>query len=375
MNPDRFLIYGAGFAIMGLSNAIIPILPELANLNNNSSGGFASSLLFSAYFLGALATMLPFGILADRLGNLRFVGFGIILTAISGLTILLSEKLWILLISRFIEGSACGAFFPAAFATLSKCRDPGRYIGEFTFLLNAGLAAGALFSGLLAETYLKGAIIIFTSMAFILILFLIPRHRELIHPKNKGKSGKIPYSAGSLFVKSYTEIRELLGCSRNSGVWISSVLVNGAIGVLIAYYPDYSLDTLTKTQLGASIASLYVCAMITSLLIGRFEIPEKTVIKIGVAFSALGVLLAIKYPFIGFSSLGGGSGIATVGFALAAARMNADRGLVMGLFNTTIYAGMSLAPIIAGLITSFLGFEKLFVVNGFILAGALILKE
>jgi hypothetical protein len=36
---------------------------------------------------------------------------------------------------------------------------------------------------------------------------------------------------------------------------------------------------------------------------------------------------------------------------------------------------MSLAPIIAGLLTSLLGFEKLFVVNGFILAGALILKE
>ena len=135
MNPDRLLIYGAAFTIMGLSNAVIPILPELADLNPSSVGGLASSLLFSAYFLGALGTMLPFGILADRFGNIRFIELGIVLTAISGLIILLSENLWILMISRFIEGSACGAFFPAAFATLSKCRDPGRYIGEFTFLL------------------------------------------------------------------------------------------------------------------------------------------------------------------------------------------------------------------------------------------------
>jgi MFS family permease len=276
-------------AIMELSNAvIIPILPELANLDNSSSRGFASSLLFSAYFLGALATMLPFGILADRLGNLRFVGFGIILTAISGLTIMLSEKLWILLISRFIEGSACGAFFPDAFATLSKYRDPGRYIGEFTFLFNAGLATGAFFSGLLADTRLKGAIIVFTSMAFILTLFLIPRYRELIYPQNREKSGEIQYSTGNLFGNYYKEIRELIGCSRNSGVWVSSFLLNGTIRVLIAYYPDYSVSTLTKTQFGASIASLYVCAMITSLLIGRFRIREKTVIKIGVAFSVLG---------------------------------------------------------------------------------------
>ncbi|AKB50065.1 putative permease [Methanosarcina barkeri str. Wiesmoor] len=78
---------------MGLSNAVIPILPELANLSNNSSGGFALSLRFSAYFLGALGTMLPFWILADRFGNFTFIELGIILTVISGLTILLSENL------------------------------------------------------------------------------------------------------------------------------------------------------------------------------------------------------------------------------------------------------------------------------------------
>lgn len=374
MNPDRFLIYGTGFAIMGLSSAVIPILPELAGLDSNSSGGLASSLLFSAYFLGALATMLPFGVLADRFGNLRFIGFGIVLTVISGLTILLSKELWILLISRFIEGAACGAFFPAAFATLSKYRDPGYYIGEFNFLINAGLAAGALFSGLMADTYLKGAILIFTFMAFIFTIPLIPRHRELIHFQGEDRIDKLPESPRNLFRKSYREIAKLLYCN-DSGVWISSFLLNGTIGVLIAYYPDYSLSTLTKTQLGGSIASLYVCAMITSLLIGRFRVREKTVIQIGIVFSALGALFAIKYPFLGFSCLGGGSGIAAVGFALAAARMNADRGLVMGLFNTTTYAGISLAPIIAGFFTGILSFEKLFVVNGCILAGALILKE
>src|SRR5665811_1733095 len=104
MNPERRLIYVAVFAIMGLSNAVIPILPELAAHYHSTFGELASSLLFSGYFLGALATMLPFGILADRFGNFRFIGLGIILTAISGLIILFSENLWVLVISRFIEG-------------------------------------------------------------------------------------------------------------------------------------------------------------------------------------------------------------------------------------------------------------------------------
>ncbi|MGB9939788.1 MFS transporter [Methanosarcina sp.] len=372
MNLHRLLIYGAAFTIMGLSNAVIPILPELASLSNSSSGGFASSLLFSAYFLGALGTMLPFGILADRFGNLKFIGLGIVLTAISGLTILFFENLWILLIARFIEGSACGAFFPAAFTILSKLSNPGRYIGEFTFLFNAGLAAGAFLSGLLADTYLKGAILIFTVIAFLLTVYLLSRYRGLVHPECEGRPGSLKGSG--LFRKPYREIKELLS-GDNSGLWLSSFLLNGAIGVLVAYYPDYSLGTITKAQLGISISSLYVCAMVTSLLAGHFKVKEKTLIRIGIGFSVLGALSAIKYPLLGFSSLGGGSGVATVGFALAVARMNADRGLVMGLFNTTIYAGLSLAPIIAGIFTDFMDFEKLFIANGCILAGALILRE
>lgn len=372
MNPDRLLIYGAAFAIMGLSNAVIPILPELASLDHSASGKLALSLLFSAYFFGALVTMLPFGILADRFGNSRFIRFSIFLTAISGITILLSENLWIILTSRFIEGSACGAFFPAAFATLSKSNNPVRHIGEFTFLFNAGLAAGVLFSGLLADTYLKGAIFVFTVITFPLILYLFPRHRNLTHFQNTEESSSLHHLRGSLFRDSYKEIIKLLSCN-NSRIWLSSFLLNGTIGVIIAYYPDYSLGTLTKTQLGGSIASLYICAMVTSILIGRFRIKEKNIIRIGLIFSVLGALFVIKYPFLGFSSLGGGSGIALVGFALAVSRMNSKRGLVMGLFTTSIYAGLSFAPIIAGLFTGFLSFEKIFIANGCILAAALFL--
>ncbi|HIH95452.1 TPA: MFS transporter [Methanosarcina acetivorans] len=375
MNPDRRLIYVAVFAIMGLSNAVIPILPELAALYHSTFGEFASSLLFSGYFLGALATMLPFGIMADRVGNLRFIGLGIILTAISGLIIFFSEDLWILIISRFMEGAACGAFFPAAFSTLSKCKDPGRCMGEFTFLFNAGLASGALISGLLADTYLKGAILIFTFIALLSIIPLFPRYKELINPNvEEEKTDLLPDSLQDHFKHSFSEVARLLN-RQNSGIWLSSFLLNGAIGVLIAYYPDYSLEFLTKTQLGSAIASLYICAMVTSLLVGRFRIKEKVIIGIGLSFSALGAFFAIKYPFLGFSSLGGGSGIAMVGFALAVARMDAYRGLAMGFFNTTIYAGLSLLPIAAGFLTGFLSFEKIFAVNGFILAGALLLKD
>lgn len=376
MHPERRLIYVAVFAIMGLSNAVIPILPELAARYHSTYGEFASSLLFSGYFLGALATMLPFGILSDRLGNLRLIGLGIIFTVISGLIIFFSGNLWILIISRFIEGVACGAFFPAAYSTLSSCKDPGKCLGEFTFFTNAALASGALLSGIFADIFLKGAVLIFTFIALLSGIPLLYRLRELIDPKKEENNDLLPGhdSLKAHFKHSFREVAGLIS-RRNSGIWLSSFLLNGAVGVLIAYYPDYSLGILSKIQLGSAIASLYVCAMITSLLIGHFSVNEKTVIRIGLAFSVLGAFFAVKYPFLGFSSLGGGSGIAMVGFALAVARMDADRGLSMGLFNTTIYAGLSLLPIAAGLLTEVLSLEKLFFANGFILAGTLLLKD
>jgi len=376
MNPDRFLIYATVFTIMGLSNAVIPILPELAAQDHGSFGAFASILLFSGYFLGALATMLPFGILSDRFGNLRFIVLGILLTAASGLAMLLTENLWILLLARLVEGSACGAFFPAAFSTLSKYRNPGRYLGEFTFLLNAGLASGTLFSGLLAESYLKGAIFIFTSISVLTILLILPRHRELRAEgqEGNGNTAKQPDSLADPFKSAFETLAAVLR-GRYSRILLLSVLLNGGIGILIAYYPDYSADFLTKAQLGSSIASLYVSAMITSFFIGRFSVGEGTMVRIGIAFAALGAFLAIQYPFSGFACLGGGSGIAIVGFSLAFARMDIDRGLAMGLFNTTIYAGLSLAPIAAGLFTGFLSLGEILLANGCILTGAFFLKE
>ncbi|WP_269849133.1 hypothetical protein [Methanosarcina horonobensis] len=106
-----------------------------------------------------------------------------------------------------------------------------------------------------------------------------------------------------------------------------------------------------------------------------FSVKERTIIWIGLVFFCPWGFFCGKVSIPWLFKLGGGSGIAMVGFALAVARMNADRGLAMGLFNTTIYAGLSLLPIVAGLLTEVLSFEELFIVNGCVLAGTLLLRD
>ena len=371
MDTDKILLYSSVFVMMGLSDAAIPVLPELAGSNHLSYGPIASSLLFSSYFLGALVTMLPFGILADRYGSIRFIFLGVFLTVISGFLIMLSNDLWILSIARFIEGSACGAFFPAAFSMLSEFKNKNRSMGEFTFLLNAGLASGVAISGYLASTDIKSGILIFTIASGIVLILALPK---LVHSKPfiTKKPNKNIIEDISIEVKKTIST---LFDNRFINVWILSFILFGSTGILVAYYPDYSMGVLTKTELGAAIAGLYVSAMITSLIVGRTLIGHNTMIRAGIGISAIGALLAIQHPMTGFIILGAGSGIAMVGLPIAASHMDTDRGLAMGLFNTCTYGGLALAPLIAGLFIGQFSFELIFFVNALILGAAILLRK
>jgi len=48
MNHERFLLYSSVFVIMGLSNAVVPVLPELAATDQTTSVT-STSLLYSAF--------------------------------------------------------------------------------------------------------------------------------------------------------------------------------------------------------------------------------------------------------------------------------------------------------------------------------------
>ncbi|MDF1534554.1 MAG: MFS transporter [Methanosarcinaceae archaeon] len=371
MDTDKILLYSSVFVMMGLSDAAIPVLPELAAANHVYYGPIASSLLFSSYFLGALITMLPFGILADRYGNTRFIFLGLFLTVMSGLLIMISNDLWILSIARFIEGSACGAFFPAAFSMLSNLNNRNRCMGEFTFLLNAGLASGVAISGYLAKTDIKSGILIFTIASGIVLILALPK---LMH--SKPLITKKPHK--NIIEDISIEVKKTISTlfdNRFISVWILSFVLFGSTGILVAYYPDYSMGVLTKAELGAAIAGLYVTAMFASLIVGRTLIRYDTMIRAGMVISSIGALLAIHHPMSGFIILGAGSGIAMVGLPIAASHMDTDRGLAMGLFNTCTYGGLALAPLIAGLFIGRFSFDLIFFVSALILGASILLRK
>lgn len=350
---------------MGLSDAVIPVIPELVSLSQAPYGSFSSSLLFSGYFLGALLTMLPFGILSDRYGNEKFIALGIFLTLISGIILLVSNNFWILVVARFLEGSACGAFFPAAYSILSGFVQKKRYIGEFNFLLNAGLALGLIIAGFLADINIRGGIMVFTVMAAVLMIMSLIRLIKMPSLTSGQKTEKSDISSG--IIDKVNTTATIIFDINFRKIWFMTFVLFGSTAVLVAFYPDYSADFLTKPELGTAISLIYIFAMVTSFAFGRSMMDHKTMIVVGLGIASFGALVSIRHPMAGFAILGAGSGIGMIGLPVAVSHMNIERGLAMGLFNTCTYGGLALMPIFAGVFVDVLSFEMIFALNGALL--------
>ncbi|MDG6244585.1 MAG: MFS transporter [Methanolobus sp.] len=366
MDKNRFLIYCTVFLIMGLSNSVIPVLPEIASFDSQSVGTLTYTLLFSGYFIGALLTMIPFGFVADIYSYLRLVVFSIFLTFFAGTILLFSENIHLLIIARFIEGVACGAFFPAAYAMLSEFQEKKRYIGEFNFLLNAGLALGVASAGFLAPWSIKGSILLFTILSFFILIYSI----YLIMTNKTEKAGiikKVRFPDVEL-VKNKIINTDFLR------IWIIAFLLFGISGLMLAFYPEYARNILTKPELGIAIATLYISSMITNILVGRMSLQFRTMIYSGILIAATGILISVKFPFLGFALVGIGSGTGMIGLPVAVSNMPFDRGLAMGILNTYTYAGLAFMPMIAGMFIGF-GYPTMVTLAALVMILSLLLKD
>ncbi|SFM29896.1 MFS transporter [Methanolobus profundi] len=367
MKKERLLIYSTVFLIMGLSNSVIPVLPEIAAGSLVSSGTISYTLLFSGYFIGALLTMIPFGFMADIYDNVKIMIFSITLTLFAGIVLILSENIYLLIGARLLEGIACGAFFPPAYSLLAGFTEKNRYIGEFNFLLNAGLAVGVLSSGFLAAWSIRGAIILFTGLSIIILLL----GTSVVFTGKR--PGKIQVKNISPSIEAKNVISKLFDL-KFIRIWITAFLIFGITGVMLAFYPEYSKDLLSKPELGVAIAILYASSMITNIVVGRMNLGFRKMIFSGILLAAAGVVISLKAPFIGFALLGIGSGTGMIGLPVAVSHMPVERGLAMGIFNTYTYAGLAFMPIIAGMFVG-MGYQTVFILSAAFMVLSLFLKD
>ncbi|WP_327036820.1 MFS transporter [Microbacterium sp. CH12i] len=184
----RRLIVGlffAGVATFAQLYSLQAVLPQVA-----ADLGVAPStaaLTVSAATLGIAAAVIPWSLVADRIGRVPAMAIGIIAATAFGLAAPLSTEITVLLTLRLGEGLALGAVPAVALAYLSEEVHP-RHVaaaaGSYTAGTTVGGLSGRLVAGPLGEIFDwrvgVWSVTAFCTIAAVLFLWLVPKAQRFI---------------------------------------------------------------------------------------------------------------------------------------------------------------------------------------------------
>lgn len=209
VNPDDFaghlprtrsyrrLILGlffAGVATFAQLYSLQAVLPQVsADLEVPAA---TAALTVSAATLGIAAAVIPWSLVADRIGRIPAMAIGIIAATCFGLAAPLSTEITVLLALRLGEGLALGAVPAVALAYLSEevhARHVAAAAGSYTAGTTVGGLSGRLLAGPMAEAFDwrvgVWSVTVLCTAAAVLFLWLVPRARRFVPGRMRADAG------------------------------------------------------------------------------------------------------------------------------------------------------------------------------------------
>ncbi|MFZ1362235.1 MAG: MFS transporter [Candidatus Nanopelagicales bacterium] len=168
-----FLGVLAGLQLIDPAVANTALVPAARDLGMQGS---AFALASSISTLALAATVLPFGMLADRLGRRKIILVALIITIIGDVIVALSPVTAGYFAGRAIAGIGVGAVLAASFAYVryvSKPEKLGANLGLWNLALIVVFIVGSVLGGVLANTHWRLAMLLVPALAAI-CFFLTP---------------------------------------------------------------------------------------------------------------------------------------------------------------------------------------------------------
>lgn len=340
---ERLSIILGVFTVMALSNAVVPVLPSFAQDLPVLQGA-----IFSAYFLGAFLTVYPAGLFSDRIGKVILIRAGLILTLVSGIAISVLNGSLEIIAFRFIEGVGAGMFVSSAISWVNEQADHKALTGYFYALLNLGLLLGLIAAGLLGNPGSeKAGVILFTAVSVIPLLLNLSARGTVVSGAEKAQTLRI--------ISDYRWL------------YLSTIILVGSTGVLTSLYPEFTDES--PFVLSVMIGVMNAATVLSSLAASRMAIGPLESVRYGAVLMGISVFLAYFAPsaglaavFIVFALAGAVAGFIFVGQTNFLAGTGYRQGVIMGLYNTAAYGGMTFLPFAAGVISQYAGYFAGFVV-------------
>lgn len=187
-------LFFGGVATFAQLYATQALLPQVAV--DTGSDPATAALTVSASTLGLAVAVLPWSLVADRVGRVPAMAGGVIAATLLGAAAALSQDITVLLALRLLEGVALGAVPAVALAYLSEEVDP-RFVaaaaGSYIAGTTVGGLSGRLVSGPIGELFGwrwgVAAVILLCAAAAAIFLTLVPPSRGFVPGRARALPG------------------------------------------------------------------------------------------------------------------------------------------------------------------------------------------
>jgi len=334
----------ATFAQLYSPQAALPLIAADLKI-----GAADAALVVSAATIGLAIGVIPWSVVADRIGRVRAMSIAVTAATVFGLLVPFATSFPLLLTGRLFEGAMVGGVPAIAIAYLSEEIEPrhaARAAGTYVAGTSIGGLLGRLVAGPVAElaNWRIGvfAVAVLCAIAAALFIGLVPKPHGFVPRHLRG-----PGTEGVLLSRLAVNVRS----PRMLALYAQGLLLMGGFVALYNYLgfrlsaaPFNLPQTLISLLFVAYLAGTWSAAQ-AGVLAARFG--RRPVLLIAIAAMVVGVLLTLSTVLVVVLT---GLLVATAGFfaghAVASGWTGAEaivgRAQASSLYNLFYYAGSSL---------------------------------
>jgi YNFM family putative membrane transporter len=348
----------ATFAQLYSTQAVLPLLA--ADLRISAA---EAALTISLATVGLAVTVIPWSFLADRIGRVKAMTWGISIATVLGLLVPLADSFGMLLALRLLEGMALGGIPAIAIA----------YLNEEVTKAHAALAAGSYVAGTtlggLAGRLVAGpagelwgwraaalAVSVLATLAAVAFLVLVPRAQGFVSTRAAGLGGALRTLCGHL-----RNIRLL-------ALYVQAFLMMGGF-VAVYNYLGFRLSG-EPFSLPATLISLIFLAYLSGTVSSRWaagltvRFGRRNILLAGLGLSTAGLALtlapSLALILAGLVVFTGGFFAAhSIGAGWTGAIASTGRAQAASLYNLAYYLGSSVIGWAGGLVFQSWGWNAL----------------
>ncbi|MDD2898826.1 MAG: MFS transporter [Desulfuromonadaceae bacterium] len=353
-----------GFAAFFSSYLRIPVMPLLAA--TLGAGPAQVGLINGAFMLTTGLLSIPAGLLADRIGRKKPIVAGVTAAAVSSLLVSQCNHPGQMAAAYVLFGAGLAVFAPGMLSLVADVMPSNRlgqaygwYTTAIYVAMTLGPASGGYFArimGLRQVFVVSGLLLVAVVMLALLVLPReSPRHNTDFHA----------IAAGSF---ELLRNRNLLACL------LATVGSCIGFGVFLTFIPLYaSLQGYNAAQVGLVFTAQAIINVVGRVPIGmladhldRRWLVAAGLVVIAVSLATMGQVFQLAHLMACAAVMGVGMALTftAIGALIAELVPVVQRGLAMGMYNSSIYLGMMSGSAIMGLSLEQIGYPSAFAAAG-----------